>query len=285
MKFGGWQHPPFLILRNFLEMVRMLKKNLVFIIPVAIILGAGAYYAYNNLSKVDDSKNQVSALDTSVVNNVEPLVTNAVNEIAPPPLELTTSDAFKMAFGLNTPSQNTMLNDMKYSVGKLVDVGDEKVLVSIGSGDLPHANGGIVRMDYFKPNNDVFEYQPKLNKTVESGSFGQIGDWGVNYKLGTNPVVFIEGGGTWQGTTCSFTTLVELTPNGANEVFNALTSFSNDGAVESGGDNLEGKITNIQKGKSFDVVYTGTKNITVHYEKHGGKYETATDVDSVIGGC
>lgn len=262
----------------------MLKNKLVFIIPISIILGAGAYFAYNNLTKINDDKNQVDVSDNMAVNGIENEQTNFV-EAAPAPVVFTTGDAFKIAFGLQTPTQNTVVNDMKYSVGKLVDVAGEKVLISIGSGDLPHANGGIVRIDYFLPNNGSFEYMPKLNKAIESGSWGQIGDWGVNYKLAENPVVFIEGGGTWQGTTCFFTTLVELTPNGANEVFNALTSYSNEGAVETGGDNIEGKISNIQKGKSFDVIYTGTKNVTVHYEKRGVKYDTSTDVDAVVGGC
>ena len=70
-----------------------------------------------------------------------------------------------------------------------------------------HADSGSLDITYLdaKP--------PKtFAKAVEVGSFGEMEGWRVDNGYGDLPVVVSEGGGTWQGQTCSWTVLTELRP-------------------------------------------------------------------------
>ena len=90
-------------------------------------------------------------------------------------------------------------------------------------------------------------------------------------------MVVAEGGGTWQGYSCDMVTLVELTPSGPRELADVPTYYDDSGIDEKAdtGVTITGKIANIRPGKSFDVVYSGSRSFTETWLRHGDKYELA----------
>jgi hypothetical protein len=149
------------------------------------------------------------------------------------------------------------------------------VLISIGEvKDAPHASAGKIAVHYLRPAGAQFEVAQAFVPAVETGSFGQIGTWTVSRKFSDFPVIYATGGGTWQGSSCTVATLTELTPNGPRELATVPLSYSNGGAVQEGEKPTEiaGKVRNIVKDQSFDVVYSGSQSLTEHYVRSGTRY-------------
>lgn len=175
---------------------------------------------------------------------------------------------------------------VRFAPGKLVEAPFGPVLVSPGEVvDPSHADSGLVAVHYLKPGAKGFTIVRAFPKAVESGSFGQFSDWAVSAKFSDLPVVYVEGGGTWQGYTCGWTTLTELRPEGPVELVTFEDSFDNGGAVEDGAQQVEGKIANIVRGQSFDVVFTGTRSFTAHYRREGNQYVLEGGDKNALDGC
>ena len=100
-----------------------------------------------------------------------------------------------------------------------------------------------------------------------AGSFGRVSRWRVSNLFTDLPVVYAEGGATGQGLSCSVATLTEIGPQGPAALAAIPLSYSNAGAETDPASavTLRGKITNVVKGQSFDVAYTGTQSFTEHY--------------------
>ena len=96
-------------------------------------------------------------------------------------------------------------------------------------------------------------------------------------KFGPLPIIVAEGGGTWQGYSCDLVRLVELTPTGPREVADIATYYDDSGVNPDAnkGTTLTGRIANIQPGKSFDVVYSGSRSFTETWVRRGDKYALA----------
>ena len=164
---------------------------------------------------------------------------------------------------------------IKYEPVALVEVEGRQVLVAKGTViDAAHVTSGKVAAIYFGADGKV---QARHLKALESGSSGVIADVSVSTKFGSLPMIVAEGGGTWQGYSCDLVTLVELTPYGPREVADIATYYDDSGVNPDAnkGVTLTGKIANIQPGKSFDVVYSGSRNFTETWVRSGEKYELA----------
>ncbi len=157
---------------------------------------------------------------------------------------------------------------------KLVDTGFGPVLVSHGYvRDAAHVDAGTIAVTYLDAEGTGFKVRKSFPKAAESGSFGDLAEWSVSDKFLDRPVVYVEGGGTWQGYTCSYTTLVALNPEGPKEVASFQSVYSNGGAVEDNAQTIEGKIADIHKGQDFTVKFTGTRSFAERYLWKDGKYQ------------
>jgi hypothetical protein len=179
--------------------------------------------------------------------------------------------AFRKAF----PSAIVTLEGekIKYDPVALVEVEAGKVLVARGTViDAAHVTSGKVATIYFSV--DGKERSRNL-KALESGSSGVIADVSVSSKFGPLPMIVAEGGGTWQGYSCDLVRLVELTPSGPREVADIPTYYDDSGVNPDAnkGQTLTGKIGNIHPGKSFDIVYSGSRTFTETWVRRGDKYE------------
>jgi len=197
---------------------------------------------------------------------------------AGPKTDPSANAAFIAAFGKSGSAilkrQGEYKETVKYTPGTLVEAPFGPVLISIGEVvDGAHASAGKVAAVYMRRSGQGLAVAKKFVPAMETGSFGSIGKWRVSRAYGSLPVVEAEGGGTWQGYTCSVMTLLELAPDKPRELITVPLYYDNAGAVVDGKPTrLEGRIVRAVAGKSFDVDYSGSRRFTDRYIRRGDQY-------------
>jgi hypothetical protein len=175
-----------------------------------------------------------------------------------------------------------------FKPGRLIDAPFGPVLVSEGEvKDAAHVNGGRVAITYLRPEGDHYAVVRHFPEAIVTGSFGHIAKWSVSPRFSDWPVIAAEGGGTWQGYTCSTLTLTELRPAGPAEIASIPLSYDDSGAKEDASEatKIEGKLVNIVKSQSFDVAYSGNQAFTDHYVSAGGAYALEGGAQSRMPKC
>jgi Short C-terminal domain len=192
--------------------------------------------------------------------------------------------AFEAAFGSRgeaalTVESDVGSEDVRYAPGRLVWTAFGPVLISEGKVQDPaHVSAGKIAVHYLKPAADRFEVTRAFPAAVTTGSFGQVARWSLSPRFSDWPVIVAEGGGTWQGYTCSWLTLTELRPGGPAELATVPLAYDDSGAKgdEAQAVSIEGKILNVVKNQSFDVVYSGSRAFSEHWVRgSGGGYSVA----------
>lgn len=200
--------------------------------------------------------------------------------------------AFHAAFGKTDSvvlkKQGQLKENVKYTPGELVQAPFGPVLLSPGEvEDASHVNSGKMAVFYLKSSAKGFDVVKRFVPATQTGSFGKIVDWSVSRSFGDNPVVMVNGAGNWQGYACSVTTLLELGPDGPKQLVTVPMTYDNSQSL--GGGNklkqLTGRIDNIKPGKSFDVIYFGSKDFTDHYVRTGDTYAIGSGARSRMETC
>jgi hypothetical protein len=200
--------------------------------------------------------------------------------------------AFKAAFGKNEAAvlkkQGQLKETIKYTPGDIVQAPFATVLLSPGEVvDPTHVNLGKLAIFYLTPSAKGFTVSKRFVPAVQTGAFGKIVDFSVSRSFGDLPVVTVNGAGNWQGYACSTTTLLELAPEGPRYLAVLPMTYDNSAAVGAGGKptQVNGRIEKIVPGKSFDVVYFGSKDFTEHYVRSGNSYVLANGGQSRVQRC
>ena len=186
--------------------------------------------------------------------------------------------AFHAAFGKGDSvvlkKQGKLKEDVKYTPGELVQAPFGPVLLSPGEVEDPsHVNSGKLAVFYLKSSSKGFDVVKRFVPAAEVGSFGKIVDWSVSRSFGDNPTVMVNGAGNWQGYACSVTTILELGPDGPKQLVTVPMTYDNSQAPSRKElKQFTGRIDNIKPGKSFDVIYFGSKDFTDHYVRTGDTY-------------
>jgi hypothetical protein len=135
-------------------------------------------------------------------------------------------------------------------------------------GDAGHATPGRLDVSYLidgKPRRD-------FKRAVEVGSSGRLAEWDITYKFTENPTIYASGGFTNMGSTEGCRVLTELTADGPREIA-TIPDYSG-GTAQDGKDYAtEGKIDEIEKGKSFKVTYRGSQSGHVVYRWVGKRFQ------------
>jgi hypothetical protein len=202
------------------------------------------------------------------------------------------AEAFRAAFGKSDSvvlkKQGQLKENVKYTPGELINAPFGPVLLSPGEvAGASHVNSGKLAIVYLKPSAKGFDVVKKFVPAAEIGSFGKIVDWSVSRSFGDLPIVSVNGAGNWQGYSCSTTTLIELTPDGPMHLATLPMTYDNSGALGAGGRlmQINGRIENIQPGRTFDVVYFGSKDFKERYVRKDNVYVLASGAQSRVQRC
>ncbi|HEX8308194.1 MAG TPA: SHOCT domain-containing protein [Allosphingosinicella sp.] len=206
----------------------------------------------------------------------------ALPDIRALPPEEQLARAFEAAFGSRGEAVLSVPGDgqdegVRYAPGRLIWPAFGPVLISEGKVQDPaHVSAGKIAVHYLKPAGDRFEVVRAFPAAVSTGSFGQVARWTLNPRFSNWPVIAAEGGGTWQGYTCSWLTLTELRPAGPAKLADVPLVYDDTGAKEDGSArSIEGKILNIVQNQTFDVVYSGSRAFSEHYVRGPSGYSVA----------
>lgn len=240
-------------------------------------LGTGSRDYNANTMNADMAVENAAMTDTNLAANADEAAAaiNPVDRLA---------DAFGAATGHREPF--TQLED-----GELVTTKPIKIislpfgpalLTSREIKDGCHACQGSIGVYYLKDVGGKTTVTGSWPKAVEGWGWGAPPEWQSTDKFTSYPAIYASGGFTGQGITESSSTLTELTPAGPITSDLIGTGYTDEGAIvddERPACVLEGKIANIRKDRSFDVVVTGTKPMVNHYLKKGGKFVALSKVD------
>lgn len=148
---------------------------------------------------------------------------------------------------------------------QLIWQGDRAVLITkteITAGC--HYCSGSLGVYYLKIVNDTFEVTGKFDHAIDGGVFGQPPEWSVSDKFGPVATVYSENIWGGQGYACAWFGLTELASDGPHRLVrvgrdtNGLGGFSPNGTIEA-------KIDKIEPGKSFTVIFIGSKRVSETY--------------------
>ncbi len=200
--------------------------------------------------------------------------------------------AFEAAFGSRGEAVVAVEADgaseaVRFAPGRLIWPSFGPVLLSEGKVQDPaHVSAGRIAVHYLKPTAERFEVARAFPSAVVTGSSGQVARWSLSPLFSNWPVVVAEGGGTWQGYSCSWLTLTELRPGGPVQLATVPLAYDDRGAREGeAGRSIHGKIINVVRNQSFDVVYSGSRAFSEHYVHSGDRYGVAGGGRSTMETC
>jgi hypothetical protein len=148
-------------------------------------------------------------------------------------------------------------------------------LISMGDSDNNgHAQSGMNAIHYLRKTGAGYKV---VGEWMGMGAAGTMGQPALSYaltnKLGKNPYLITQGGGTWQGYTCEWTHLTELTPDIPIERGSFPSGYSNSGEMSNRKrQNIEGIITAAVPDVSFTVRFSGTRKFTQLWVRDEDKY-------------
>ncbi|KAK0359464.1 hypothetical protein LTR94_031197, partial [Friedmanniomyces endolithicus] len=165
-----------------------------------------------------------------------------------------------------------------YKEGELVPLsGDRFAFISEGQGGDGHVQAGALSIHYLQRAGDSFTRIGGWPGIVVSGTWGNPPQWRVRTDLTPGPALVSEAGGTWQGYTCTWANLIELTPERPVVRIDQIPiSYSDGGAKEEGeSQTMQAVIIPGEKGRSLQVRYSGDVKGVVTYDKQGEVYKPA----------
>jgi hypothetical protein len=184
---------------------------------------------------------------------------------------------FIAAFGKAAPVERS-IDEQSYSFSpEAIQTlgGDMFALISMGYNvEDGHAQSGMNTIHYLRKTATGYTIVGEWMGMGATGTFGQPAlRYALTTKLGKNPYLVTQAGGTWQGYTCENTLLTELMPDKPMERANFDTGYSNSGAMtDRKRQDINGIITAAVPDVSFTVRFTGTRKFTQIWARDAEKY-------------
>lgn len=194
----------------------------------------------------------------------------------------TRAAAFRAAWGSAAPVSfqpkgEDEFERQTYSKATLVPVAtNQYALISEGHGGEAHVSAGSLAIHYLKRTADGFERVGAWPAFVTTGTWGNPPRWSIRQDLTPSPTLIAEAGGTWQGYTCSWAHVIELTPERPITRIDQISTGYSDGGARVDGEkvtDVSGQILAGQKGRTLRVRYTGDHKALVTYAKVGDSYD------------
>lgn len=140
-----------------------------------------------------------------------------------------------------------------------------------------HACSGFIGVYYLREDRGQSIVSASFPEAVSGWGWGAAPtEWQITDRFTANPAIYASGGYTGQGVTESSATVTELQPKGPVTSDVIGTGYSDAGAITDdsphAGCELDGKITNVVKDRSFAVAVSGTVKGIDLFVKRNGKF-------------
>jgi len=196
--------------------------------------------------------------------------------------------AFRAAWGGPPPqikASDKAGNDSRYTYkgGKLTPLGgDAYAFISSGQGEEYHAASGALSIHYLKKTPQGFERTGAWPNFLTGGSWGAAPDWKIRNDLMPGPALITTAGGTWQGYSCGWTDVVELTPQRPILRAETLRTSYEDASKDEPGPSYDSVLEPGEKGRTFRLRYDkpgDKKGPVVTYARVGEVYDPVSPPD------
>lgn len=190
--------------------------------------------------------------------------------------------AFLAVFGEEPPARwkpSEEWDELVFTPVQLIRIGETHYLLSAGQGMECHVCSGALTVSRLSRSADEFAV---LGERVVVGGNG----WGMPPEIETrtdlfaHPALVVGTGFAGMGCVVGGKALYELTPTGIHERVARIPdfhSFEDMGVGETSGEFVPG-----QPGESFEVRYTGARNVTVTYRRSGEAFVPSTDLSEAM---
>ncbi|MDM7850880.1 hypothetical protein [Pseudochrobactrum kiredjianiae] len=194
-----------------------------------------------------------------------------------------TPAAFEVAFpnAQRSEAQRTIGEDtFSFVPLAFIPLSDTRVaLISTGANECTsQACSGLNTVHYLEHSAGAPQYPYTLKgEWMDVGMTGVVGNpairWGWSANIADAPVLYTEAGGTWQGRSCTYAILTELTESKPVEIARIPLHMS-DASSEEKAIKYDGEITDAEKGRSLTVSYSGTESFQEIYKRGAdGKFQ------------
>ena len=149
------------------------------------------------------------------------------------------------------------------------------VLLTMDTNGETHAKAGAIGVHYLEEENGRFRVKGSWPRAVEGWDWGAAPEWRFTSKFTANPAIYAWGDSMAQGIIGTSATLTELRPEGPITSDRIHTGYDNEGTQESDdepGCTVKGRIANIHKDRSFDVIVSGSRQAVERFQKKGGRF-------------
>jgi len=207
--------------------------------------------------------------------NPSPMAGDVRGKTAEPiPKEL--ADAFEAATGRR--AEFRVFEDgyaVKTRPTKIVELPFGRVLLTEVQIEYCHACAGAIGIYYLKEEAGSVWVERSWPRVVKGWGLGNPpAQWHLTDRFTAYPAIYASGGFMSLGVSTGGVTITELRPDGPITSDHIGTYYEEDGDPETKrpGCNAKGRIANIRKDRSFDVVVTGSVRAVDHYVKRDGRF-------------
>jgi hypothetical protein len=195
----------------------------------------------------------------------------------PEPVPKRLADAFEAATGHRTSYDATENRDVVTTRPlKIVELPFGPALLTEQDSEIAcHACVGAIGVYYLREKDGHFEVTGRWPRAVEGWGWGHPPtDWTLTDRFTAYPAIHASGGYLAQGIMMEGTTITELRPSGPATSDVIGISYDDEGSREEGERTcvVKGRIANIRKDRSFDVIATGSVRAVDHYVKRNGRF-------------
>ncbi len=202
---------------------------------------------------------------------------------SPPPPTRTSAERLRQAFEAATGHSRPFVQTLKgesFTVSP-VDIVElpfgPALLAKREMKDGCHACSGYLAVYYLRENDEQTVVTASYPEAISGWGWGAAPtEWQITTRFTSNPAVYASGGYMGQGIVESSAVITELRPEGPVSSDLIGTGFSNAGALTDDDPRprceVDGKIANVVKDRSFDVVVTGSVSGRDRYVKRGAKF-------------
>ena len=193
------------------------------------------------------------------------------------------ADAFEAATGHRAPfSTNSKYDSIRTSPLKIVQLPFGPVLLTQDRNSHWHASVGAIGVYYLKEADGRFRVTGRWPRAVKGWDWGDPPEWRLTGKFTTYPAIYAWGDFMAQGLKKKSATLTELQPGGP-ATSDLIVTGHNDWGGRSSDDEpvciVNGRIKNIRKDRSFDVVASGTVRAVDRFVKRGGRFVAVKQIN------
>jgi hypothetical protein len=144
-----------------------------------------------------------------------------------------------------------------------------------------HGCAGAIGVYYLKQVNGEFRVKARWPRAIRGWTWGlPPTEWHLTNRFTSYPAIYATGGFLAQGISTGGATITELRPSGPVESDLVGTHYDDEGDPETGrrACRVQGRIANVRKDRSFDVVVSGSVKTVAHYVKRGGRFRTSSRI-------